>query len=90
MTTRRKTAATSGRLAGKVAMITGAGGNFGETLVRRYLEEGAHVVMVGRNRAKLESTLEHIRRPGGKAADAAFILPFDAPIPARRASAWRR
>jgi malonyl-CoA reductase/3-hydroxypropionate dehydrogenase (NADP+) len=81
MTTRRKTAATTGRLAGKVAMITGAGGNFGETLVRRYLEEGAQVVMVGRNRGKLESTLEHIRGQIGKAADRAFILPFDAADP---------
>jgi hypothetical protein len=53
----------SGRLAGKVALITGAGGNFGETIVRRYLEEGARVVMVGRNRGKLEATL--IKASGG-------------------------
>ncbi|MCU0976540.1 MAG: SDR family NAD(P)-dependent oxidoreductase [Steroidobacteraceae bacterium] len=85
MTTQKKTRAKSttqpGRLAGKVAMITGAGGNFGETLVRRYLEEGAHVVMVGRNRGKLEATLERVRGQVGKAADAAFILPFDAADP---------
>lgn len=80
MTTRRKTT-KSGRLAGKVAMITGAGGNFGETLVRRYLEEGADVVMVGRNRSKLEATLGRIRGRIGKAAERAFILPFDAADP---------
>lgn len=81
MTTRRKTAARTGRLAGKVALITGAGGNFGETLVRRYLEEGADVVMVGRSRDKLEATLARIRGRIGRAADAAFILPFDAGDP---------
>jgi malonyl-CoA reductase / 3-hydroxypropionate dehydrogenase (NADP+) len=81
MTTRRRSRAKNGRLADKVALITGAGGNFGETLVRRYLEEGAHVVMVGRNRAKLETTLAHLREQIGKTAGEAFILPFDAADP---------
>ena len=71
----------SGRLAGKVALITGAGGNFGETIVRRYLEEGAQVVMVGRNRGKLEATLERVTRTLGRAAANALIMPFDASDP---------
>ena len=71
----------SGRLAGKVALITGAGGNFGETIVRRYLEEGAHVVMVGRNRGKLEATLERVTRSVGRVAANALIMPFDASDP---------
>ncbi len=71
----------SGRLAGKVALITGAGGNFGETIVRRYLEEGARVVMVGRNRGKLEATLERVARTVGGAAANALIMPFDASDP---------
>ncbi|MCU0759638.1 MAG: SDR family oxidoreductase [Steroidobacteraceae bacterium] len=71
----------TGRLAGKVALITGAGGNFGETIVRRYLEEGARVVMVGRKRAKLEATLARIEQTLGWGSRAALILPFDASDP---------
>jgi malonyl-CoA reductase/3-hydroxypropionate dehydrogenase (NADP+) len=74
-------AAGSGRLAGKVALITGAGGNFGETIVRRYLEEGAYVVMVGRSRAKLEDTLKRVEKSLKGAGGEAFILPFDASDP---------
>jgi malonyl-CoA reductase / 3-hydroxypropionate dehydrogenase (NADP+) len=71
----------SGRLAGKVALVTGAGGNFGETIVRRYLEEGAHVVMVGRSRGRLEATLERVTRSVGRAAANALLMPFDAADP---------
>lgn len=78
-TTRRST--TTGRLPGKVALITGAGGNFGETIVRRYLEEGATVVMVGRNRAKLDATLKRVQKAIGTSTGEAFILPFDASDP---------
>jgi malonyl-CoA reductase / 3-hydroxypropionate dehydrogenase (NADP+) len=55
----------TGRLAGKVALITGAGGNFGETIVRRYLEEGATVVMVGRNRGSSRTRSSACRRRSG-------------------------
>ena len=71
----------TGRLAGKVALITGAGGNFGETIVRRYLEEGARVVMVGRKRAKLEATLARVEQALGWGSREAMILPFDASDP---------
>jgi malonyl-CoA reductase/3-hydroxypropionate dehydrogenase (NADP+) len=77
--TRRKT--DSGRLQAKVALITGAGGNFGETIVRRYLEEGATVVLVGRNRQKLEDTLRRVQKKIGRATGEAWILPFDASDP---------
>ena len=43
-----------GRLIGKVALVSGAAGNIGEVIVRRYLEEGAKVVMIGRNKEKLD------------------------------------
>ena len=45
----------TGRLAGKVALVTGAAGNLGQVIVRHYLREGAVVVLSGRTRSKLEA-----------------------------------
>ena len=44
-----------GRLAGKVALVTGAAGNLGGEIVRRFLREGATVVFSGRNLDRLET-----------------------------------
>ena len=43
----------SGRLAGKVALITGAAGNLGSEIVRHFLREGALVVLSGRTADRL-------------------------------------
>jgi len=37
------------RLEGKVAMVTGASSDIGLAIVKKFVEEGAYVVMVGRN-----------------------------------------
>ncbi len=44
------------RLEGKVAIITGATGGIGESTARRFLEEGASVMLVGRSVEKLKTT----------------------------------
>ncbi len=44
-----------GRLSGKVALVTGAAGNLGQQIVRRYLAEGATVVLSGRDRARTDA-----------------------------------
>lgn len=44
----------SGRLAGKVALVTGAAGNLGGDIVRRFLAEGATVALSGRTAEKLD------------------------------------
>ncbi len=57
--------ATSGRLAGKIALVTGAAGNLGGYIVRHYLAEGATVVMTGRTAERLEAAADSIRTETG-------------------------
>jgi len=48
------------RLEGKVAIITGATGGIGEATAKRFLEEGASVMLVGRSAEKLGETRERL------------------------------
>lgn len=50
-----KGAETTGRLAGKVALVTGAAGNLGGAIIRRFIGEGATLVMTGRTAERLEA-----------------------------------
>ena len=45
----------SGRMAGKVAVVTGGGGGLGEAIGSLFCEEGGRVVLVDRNEAALET-----------------------------------
>jgi malonyl-CoA reductase / 3-hydroxypropionate dehydrogenase (NADP+) len=54
-------AEATGRLAGKIAVVTGAAGNLGGHIVRHYLCEGATVVMTGRTVERLEAAAAAIR-----------------------------
>lgn len=49
-----------GRLEGKVAIITGATGGIGEATAKRFLAEGASVMLVGRSAEKLRRTRERL------------------------------
>jgi malonyl-CoA reductase/3-hydroxypropionate dehydrogenase (NADP+) len=73
--------ARPGRLAGKVALITGAAGNIGTVICRRYLSEGATVIMVGRSRSKLEACRTELLQQTGVDPAACAVLPFDAADP---------
>jgi len=55
----------SGRLAGKIAVVTGAAGNLGGYIARHYLREGATVVMTGRTAPRLEAAAEALRSETG-------------------------
>ncbi len=54
-------AEATGRLAGKIAIVTGAAGNIGGYIVRQYLAEGATVVMTGRSAARIEAAADAVR-----------------------------
>ncbi|MCE7764883.1 glucose 1-dehydrogenase [Pseudomonas putida] len=57
----------SRRLQGKVAFITGASSGIGAATAQRFAQEGASVVLCGRNQAPLEAVASAIREAGGKA-----------------------
>ena len=71
------TAPASGRLAGKVAVVTGAAGNLGGHIVRHYLREGAIVVMTGRTPDRLEAAADAIRSDTGVGADRLATVVLD-------------
>ena len=54
-----------GKLAGKIAVVSGAAGNIGGHIVRHYLAEGATVVMTGRTPARTDAAAELIRQETG-------------------------
>lgn len=65
--------AMSGRLAGKVAIITGGGSGIGAATARRFAAEGARVLVNDINPASGQAVVEEIESAGGEA----FFLQAD-------------
>jgi NAD(P)-dependent dehydrogenase (short-subunit alcohol dehydrogenase family) len=59
---------SSGRFAGKVALVTGAAAGFGRLAARRFAEEGAAVAVADVAEGALAETAEAVRQAGGQAA----------------------
>jgi 2-hydroxycyclohexanecarboxyl-CoA dehydrogenase len=55
------------QLSGRTAIVTGAGQGIGRAVARCLGQRGAHVVISGRTRAKLDSVVAEIRASGGEA-----------------------
>jgi NAD(P)-dependent dehydrogenase (short-subunit alcohol dehydrogenase family) len=68
-----KGGATGGRLAGSIALITGASRGIGAAVARRFAGEGAHVVLAARTVGGLEELDDAIRAEGGSAT----LVPLD-------------
>ena len=62
-----------GRLAGRVALVTGASRGIGAAVAVRFAGEGAHVVLAGRTVGGLEEVDDAVRAVGGTAT----LVPFD-------------
>jgi NAD(P)-dependent dehydrogenase (short-subunit alcohol dehydrogenase family) len=67
---------SGGRLAGRVALITGASRGIGAAVARRFAAEGAKTILVARTVGGLEEVDDDIRRSSGREA-APTLVPLD-------------
>jgi NAD(P)-dependent dehydrogenase (short-subunit alcohol dehydrogenase family) len=67
LSVRRSRSVASGRLEGKVCLITGAGSGIGRATARLFANEGAGVVVVDVDDRGAKSTVAEIRKAGGAA-----------------------
>ena len=60
-------------LSGKIALITGASQGIGAAVAKAYASAGVHVILLARNKRKLERIDDAIKALGGQAT----LIPFD-------------
>lgn len=67
-------AAGTGRLAGRIALVTGASRGIGAAIARAYAREGAELILTARTTGGLEEIDDEIRQISGKTS---LLVPFD-------------
>lgn len=77
-----------GRLAGRRALMTGAGGKLGADLARAFASEGADLVLTTRTEAKLAPLAEEVRALGVRAITVAADFNRDEDIDRLAEAAW--
>ena len=48
------------KLSGKIALITGGAGGIGKSIAEKFSEEGAEIIISGRDSKKLDSTINEL------------------------------
>lgn len=76
-------------LAGKIALVTGASSGMGRAIANRYAENGADLVLTGRDMARLETVADEVRAHGRRVliAPADLLHPEEAAKPVEAAVA---
>jgi NAD(P)-dependent dehydrogenase (short-subunit alcohol dehydrogenase family) len=68
------TDSSQGRLAGRIAVITGASRGIGAAVAERFAQEGAHLVLIARTEGALTEMDDRVREISG---DSATLVPLD-------------
>ena len=72
------TSELSGKLSGKVALVTGGTSGIGLATARRFVAEGAHVFITGRRQSALDAAVQAIGpQATGIRADASSLVDLD-------------
>ena len=69
-----------GRLAGRTAVITGAGRGIGKAICEAFVQEGAAVVLAARTTSEIEELAEALTAQGGRAMAIACDVTDDAQV----------